>query len=367
MPMKYKDNWPETMQHFKSWWKRESFGRHLMWVTARRQTPAEELETVRKPETPEEFHLDVERKVSEMRNYCRTHIFMAEAFPYVDLNIGPGSLATYLGTEPVFSWDTVWYKECADSLDDLGNLRFDQGNYWWKTHCAMLARAQAASGEDFLVAIPDLIENADSLSAMRGPQNLCYDFVDQPEKVEKYIHQIDDLYFKYYNAMYDIVKGRDGSSCYTAFSIWGPGKTAKVQCDFSALMSPAQFREFILPSLEKQLGALDNSIYHLDGPDAIRHLDALMEIGRLDGLQWTAGAGQPDGGNEKWYRIYDKVKKAGKALWISIYDGEFKDWISSADRLISKYGAAGMYLLFPEMEEDEALTLMEHSYKHWNR
>ena len=213
--------------------------------------------------------------------------------------------------------------------------------------------------------IPDLIENVDILSAMRGPQSFCFDLIDEPELMKQYIKQIDDLYFYYYDAMYDIIKGEDGSSSFTAFNIWGPGKTAKIQCDFSALMSPGQFREFVQPSLRKQCKKLDCSLYHLDGPDAIKHLDALMEIDELDALQWTAGAGQPDGGSEKWYPIYDKVRDAGKSLWIPLYDGTAQDCMDNAEKLVKRYGCDGMYLIFPDMEEEEAQTLLLKAERGW--
>jgi 5-methyltetrahydrofolate--homocysteine methyltransferase len=68
-----------------------------MKVVARRKEPIEALEIVREPSTPEEVHLDVNRVVKEMRNFCRTHIFLADSFPNINLNIGPGSMVTYLG------------------------------------------------------------------------------------------------------------------------------------------------------------------------------------------------------------------------------------------------------------------------------
>jgi 5-methyltetrahydrofolate--homocysteine methyltransferase len=130
-------------------------------------------------------------------------------------------------------------------------------------------------------------------------------------------------------------------------------------------MSPGQYREFILPSLRKQCKKLNHSLYHLDGPAAVKHLDALMEINELDALQWTAGAGQPDGGSEKWYPIYDKVRAAGKSIWTALYDGDLKDWVESADRLVRRYGSNGMYLLFPDMDEDDAVQLIKKAEKDW--
>lgn len=363
--MIYKENWNETRQRFIAWWDRSCLDRPMMRVVARRDAPAEALETEIPFASPEAYHLDAAEKVKRYRNFMRGHRFLAEAFPNLDLNIGPGSLAVYLGSQPEFAWDTVWYRECIDDPEAYGLPRYDGQNPWWIRHLALIRQAKALSRGDFLVNIPDLIENIDILAAMRGPQALCYDLMDRPRWAADFIGRLDDLYFSYYDAMYDAVRAPDGSSSYTAFQLWGPGKTAKVQCDFCALLSPDQFRQFVQPYLRQQCRSLDHSMYHLDGPDAIRHLPVLMEINELDALQWTAGAGQPDGANPKWYTIYDTVKKAGKSLWISIYDGGFSDWIDGAGRLVKRYGPEGLYLLFPVMSEEEAARLLETAEREW--
>ena len=101
------------------------------------------------------------------------------------------------------------------------------------------------------------------------------------------------------------------------------------------------------------------------GPDAIKHLDALMEIPELDAVQWTSGAVKPDGGWDGWYPIYDKVRKADKSLWIAIYDGGIEDWTARADRLVARYGADSLYLLFPTMSKREAERLIDHAERDW--
>jgi 5-methyltetrahydrofolate--homocysteine methyltransferase len=224
----------------------------------------------------------------------------------------------------------------------------------------MLRDAVALSRGDYFVAIPDIIENLDILSAARGPQALCYDLADAPELVRAGVERVDSLYFDYYDRCYEITKDSDGASAYTAFAVLGRGKTAKVQCDFCALMSPDAFRELAAPSLRKQCRALDHSIYHLDGPDAIRHLDALMEIEELDALQWTCGAGRPDGANPMWYPIYDKAREAGKGLWVFIEDGGPSDWAKAAKQFVARYGTTGVYFLFPDFPDlASALAMQE--------
>jgi hypothetical protein len=364
--MNYKENWEETKKRFKAWWEHSSIDRPMLRLVARRKEPVEPLEPVEPPKTPEEFHLDVDRLVKEMRNYCRTHKFLAESFPSLDINIGPGSMATYLGSEPNFAWDTVWYTPCVEpGWREWGPLKYDPDNYWWKRHLELIRRGQQLAKGDFLINIPDIIESLDILSAMRGPQQFCYDLIDEPEVIKEYIEQIDALYFIYYDAMYDIVKGGDGSSSFTAFHVWAPGKIAKVQCDFSVLMSPKQFREFFVPSLRQQCQKLDYSIFHLDGPDAIMHVDALMEVEELTALQWTPGAGNPDGGSERWYPMYDKAKAAGKSLWIMLEEGSTDELIDKADKLVKRYGRDGLYLLFPEMEEEDALKILAKAERDW--
>jgi hypothetical protein len=365
LKLKYKENWAETQDKFKQWWEGKNTGRPLMKVVAKRKSPVGELENDVLALSPEQYYMDVEMNVRKYRNYCKSHKFLAEAFPNLGMDIGPGSMALYLGAEPEFAWDTVWYKECIHDWSNWGNFRFDPNNTWWKKHIEMIRRAVALSAKDFSVTIPDIIENVDIISAMRGPQNLLFDIMDEPEMIKDYVNQIDDLYFNYYNSMYDLVKEDDGSSSYTCFQIWGPGRTAKIQCDISALLSPAQFIEFAQPSLRKQCQKLDYSLYHLDGPDAIKHVDAIMEIKELDALQWTCGAGQPDGGCERWYPIYDKVRAAGKSLWIQLYDGDVKEWIASSEKLIKRYGTEGLFLLFPDMEEDTAEQLLQQAEKNW--
>jgi hypothetical protein len=357
--VKYCENWSETKKRFGSWWERKDIGRPLLRLVARREKPIESLEEEKSFDDSQEFHMDVEKKLSKARNDFRKLRYMAEAFPALDLNIGPGSLAVYLGSEPVFRWDTVWFSEIANNgIEELGKICYDPENYWWKKHLMSISDAVKLSKGEFLVNIADLIENVDILSALRGTQKFVFDMMDKPSIVKNYIEQLDSIYFEYYDRIYDAVKDSDGGSSYTSFSIWGPGKTAKVQCDFSAMMSPKQFREFVQPSLAWQCSQLDYSLYHLDGPDAIKHLDAVLEIDDLDALQYTPTAGAPDAGNEKWYFIYDKVKEAGKSIWISISDGNIDNWERTAQNLVKRYGSKGSYLLFPVMEESEAERLL---------
>lgn len=233
--MKYKDNWEETKKRFITWWEGGRMDRPLLRVVAKRKSSIEPLEIVEPPKTPQDFHLDMDRRVKEMRNFCKTHIFMAESFPFLDVNIGAGSMAIYLGSQPGFTDDTIWFNECIHDWNGYAPFKFDENNYWWKHHLELVKKARELCREDFLITVPDICENVDIISAMRGPQNFCFDLIDEPETIQERVSQIDDLYFKYYEPMRDIVKLQDDSSSFTAFYIWGLWKGLCNLCNYDSL------------------------------------------------------------------------------------------------------------------------------------
>ncbi len=364
--MNYVDNWAEIKQRFEAWWNLKGMDRPLMRIVASKREYSGNSNNNIKYENPEEYYTNIKKRVEQYKNYYKTHKFYAEAFPNFDINLGAGSMALYLGCEPIFSEDTIWFKKCVkESWHDFGPLCYNPNNLWWKRHIEMINQAKELINGDFPIGIPDIIENMDILSAMRGPQELCYDLIDEPELIFGYLKQLDELYFKYYDTIYNLVKLEDESSVYTAFQIWGPGKTAKVQCDFSAMMSPSQFKNMVVPFLREQCKKMSNSMYHLDGPGAVKHLDALLEIEELNAVQWTPGAGDPDGANEVWYPIYDKIISANKGLWIGIGEGMYDDWIDKVGKLVKRYGPHHLYILFPEMSDEEAVNLVLLAEREW--
>ncbi len=365
----HKPDWEETQKRFTAWWNRSCIGRPLLSLSAPRvKRLAPEIPVPAWNETdPERCYFDADLSVKRLRNSANGTRYLAESYPAHSNYVGPGTTALYLGSAPVFTYETVWFKEAVEEWSTHPDLRYDPENKWWKKHLELTRRLIELSDGEFLVCIPDLIESVDILSALRGPQALCYDLIDHPDEVKRRLRQMDELYFQFYDRIYDLIKTPEGGSAYCAFAIWGPGKTAKVQCDFSALMSPSQFREFMIPSLEDQCGKLDYSLYHLDGPDAIKHLDALMEVKDLDALQWTAGAGKPDAAQECWDFIHDKVRAAGKSLWMSFGRPDYDTLVSACDRIVKRHGPDGLYLLVgcDGMTEEQGLRFIEHAEKHW--
>lgn len=383
----YKLNWEETKEKFRNYWAHKNTGRPLMCVIARRPeieqysdgTPVDggylgQICQGKYYNMPEELmwkdmedkYQDPQRIVDRYRFFCDTHAFLGESFPNLNVDFGPGSLAAYLGSEIGFKEDTVWFNKCLDGWDGVPKLTFDPENKWFKKHINLVKSCRELAGNDFYVDMPDLMENIDVLASLRGAQETLFDLLDEPEKVGERIQEVTDVYYDYYDRFYDAIKDEEGGNAYTVFQIWGPGRTVKLQCDFSAMMSPEDFRKYIQPSLKTQSENVDHVLYHLDGPQAIKHMDALMEINGIDALQWTSGDAGPDGTLPDWDVIYDKAIAAGKSIWVKVYSGEFEDWIRNVDRLVKKYGSHSLFLLFPEMSMEQAVYLLDYAEKNWS-
>jgi hypothetical protein len=313
--LSYKQDWPVVRQRYVDFWNRRGVVLALSDYSGT-IPPREPFPDPGPRESIARLYTDADyRARSEHYRLGRTR-FVADKLPAAAIEIGPGSLATLLGSEPEVTSETVWYRPRtdADRPDEWPRLELDLAGRWWRITEAT-ARACAALGRGkYLVGFPDLIENVDILASLRGAEVLLEDMVERPSWVEQKVLEINQAYFDAYTRLYEIVRDADGGSSFQCFDAWAPGRVAKVQCDASAMFSPAMFKRFVLPALREQCEWLDYSIYHLDGSQAMCHLDALLTIDALDAIEWTPEPGQPKGGSPAWYGMYKRILAAGKGV-----------------------------------------------------
>ena len=315
--MEWKADWDRVRQNHIRWWD----GRGLvLYLTAPRDEPVEPVDRPRPPADLFGRWTDPQYRAAAGEYQVATTFFAADAYPHYKTNLGPGSLGTFIGAEPHFVDGTVWYETCIEDPEASGPIRFDpSGNKWLAVHVAVMEAIVGRARGRFLVSMPDLIENLDTLAALRGGERLLTDLVERPDWVQTKLAEINEAFFAAFDALAPIVGDGEGGNTFL-FDIWGPGRTAKVQCDISCMISPAMFRRFVVPHLSAQCRWLDYSMYHLDGEDALQHLDALLEIESLDAIEWTPrtriGPGEEhfSGGGPKWYDLYRRIKAGGKSV-----------------------------------------------------
>ncbi|HMP81839.1 MAG TPA: hypothetical protein PKA41_03945 [Verrucomicrobiota bacterium] len=347
----WKSNWADTQRRFVDWWNRKGLLIGMWGAPETNRCIHEQVAAPIIPSTLDDRYCDAAFRAAENHYRLSRSVFPLDVLPSATTDIGPGSLALFLGSKPGFAEDTVWYHPCIENElepEKLPPLRFDENNPWWKLSEDILRRCADLARDKYLVTCPDLIENMDALSSLRGAQTLCMDMIERPDWVEQKIWEINDVWFAAYQRIYDIIKQPDGSSAFGAFYIWSPGKVAKVQCDSSAMFSPKMYRRFVMPALTKQCDWLDHSLYHLDGTQAMIHLDALLEIAPLDAIEWTPQAGIESGGNKRWFDLYRRILSAGKS--VQIVNVEPHEIVP----LLDAVGNNGVYILVQFKDEHEA-------------
>jgi len=344
----WKSNWTETQRHFLDWWAHRGLVLG-MWGAPKAATPRGELPDPGPPPLVEAY-TDPELRARLNEFGLARCDFPADCLPLANADIGPGSLCLFIGGEPQFTPQSVWFHPSLRDVEEPGilpPLKFDPDNRWWKlTEATLRAHVRRADGRYF-AACPDLVENLDILSALRDPQTTMMDMILRPEWVHEKLAEINQVFFEAYQRIHDIIKLPDGSSCFGAFVLWGPGKTVKVQCDAAAMISPAMFETFVVPPLAEQCAWLDHSMFHLDGIQCLDKLDALLAI------EWTPQAGIEQGGSPRWYPLYKRILEAGKSVQVV---GAAPDQIIP---LLDAVGGKGVYIMTGFKDRGEAETIME--------
>jgi hypothetical protein len=316
--MECKADWEAVQRRLVAWWHGEIVDRPCLQVTAPREGYEEQwLSSRTRAATTslERWWTDIEFVVDRTARQIEATFWGGEAFPLFRPNIGPDAFAAFLGAPLRLLETTTWVEHTIEEWRQAPELRIDEDNRWWRLQLDLLRAGHEVGRGRWITGVPDTHAGGDALSALRGPSRLCLDLYDQPEVVKQALVQITEVARATYDAYFEILEPDVyGSSC-SWLPCWFPGRSSAVQCDFIAFLSPAMVEEFILPAIVAEARCLDRAIFHLDGPDAIRHLDLLLAIPEIQAIQWVPGAGALP--MTRWIPLLQRIQAGGKSLWLS--------------------------------------------------
>ncbi|GAK54437.1 trimethylamine corrinoid protein 2 [Candidatus Moduliflexus flocculans] len=104
-------------------------------------------------------------------------VFPADTLPISNTDLGPGSLALFCGSTPIFDENTVWFWPNIEEVTEpetLPPLRFDEQNSWWQTTMTLIEACAKLSRDKYLVGCPDLIERDAEEFLKRLPDSVMY-------------------------------------------------------------------------------------------------------------------------------------------------------------------------------------------------
>ena len=276
-------------------------------------------------------------------------VFMGDSLPIAWPNLGPEIFSALYGCPLHFGdWGTSWTDPILHDWSQAGALRLDWDGPLLRKLLEMTDALLEAGRGKFIVGMTDWHPGGDAVAAFRDPQELAVDLIEHRDELQALLARLEGDYFRLYDLFYDKLRAA-GQPITSWTPLISEGKYYIPSNDFSIMISPRQFNEFFLPGITRECQFLDRSIYHLDGPGALRHLDAILAIPELDALQWVCGAGRE--GFAQWAWVYRKAQAAGKGIQVICR-------LSEIPEIMQTLSPRGLYLAVdgvPDRESGEAL------------
>lgn len=351
---------PAATARFAAWWQGERLDRPPVTLRVKPETPPQARQA--RHASLRERWLDVEFQVETARARLEAQTFLGDSLPMWMPNVGPDLVATLYRAELEFGENTSWCRHTiADVADWEGFVATppDFANPYWQAIEAMTALAAERFAGRFFVGLPDLHGNFDILTGLRGPENLCLDLVDEPALVRRAVRHAVEGFRESFRRCY-ARSVELGQPCTT----WAPfvhsGPAYVPSCDFWCLVSTEVAKETILPEIVLEMEGLERSLFHLDGPQALRHLDLILGLPQLSAVQWVYGAGKEPA--RQWLDVYRRIRAAGKAVQVLAEDA------GDALAVLREIGPDGVWLTVGrEFEHVDAAVSFLHEVERLSR
>jgi hypothetical protein len=252
-------------------------------------------------------------------------VFNAETFPVFWPNLGPEVFTAFYGVELKYQEVTSYAVPSIKDWAQMDEIKLDFKNpYFKKIEEMTLAAIECGKGK-YLTGYTDLHPGLDCAAAFRDPQQLCLDMLLEPEQVKKLIEISSNDFHLVFDHFDNMLKHHKQLSV-TWMGIPSFGKMHIPSCDFSSMISPQQFEEFVLPVIKKEVKPMTHNIFHVDGKGVANHIDKILEIPEIGAIQWVQGMGV-DKPIMQWVPLIKKIQAAGKSVVLDLQVSELESFM----------------------------------------
>lgn len=348
----WNSDWDKTTQRLEALWENEIVDRACIAIPVTDNKEYEPIVTMSDSLSQEELkkcYTDPETITAQFRQTLEHTKFMGDALPCIFPNFGTCGFIQYAGSTPNYRPDTIWNAPFITEPDE-NMIQYHPEVF--KEHIQIMKELVRLAKDDYFIAMPDHCGILDGLAVMRGTQELLLDLPEEPEFVTNAVRKLMDIQKTVIPGFYDAIwdNNRQGIT-HAWMHLWSKQKIMQVQCDFSVMISPDYYEEFVLPELIGSAEWADRVAYHFDGQEQIRHLDHILSVDQIGMIQWTPVAGQPPTTN--FIPVLQRIQKAGKGLVLILQPWEVEIVM---DQLSSK----GLRIIVNDVHsEEEAKALID--------
>jgi hypothetical protein len=340
----------ETLDRFDALWNGEVLDRPPITANVKPSRVVKRIECTHA--TLRDRWMDVEFNVMNAIYAAEATDFPLDALPVYMPNVGPELTGTIFGCDLKFGEHTSWSVPIIHEQSDwskVPSITFDFTNPYWLTIEAMTRLALDVGAGKVLTGIADLHGNFDILASLREPIELCIDVAEAPELLREACAHVSRGFEACWHRNWNLIKHRQPiATTWMPFIHAGPAYVPS--SDFWCMVGPDETEHLIKPFIEFEMKPLQRSIFHLDGPRALRHLDLVLALPGLNAVQWQYGSN--NGPANKRVDTYRRIQNAGKGVLIHAIDAA--DALACVDSLSPR----GMWLMldtpFSTAEEAES-------------
>lgn len=102
----------------------------------------------------------------------------------------------------------------------------------------------------------------DVAEALLGAETLCLAIADEADWLEDFLRACTDLFLRAARAQLDRIRPVWGGY-FNFFGFWSPAPCVRVQEDVQAILSPAHYRRWLRPCLERIVASFPYSMFHI--------------------------------------------------------------------------------------------------------
>jgi len=315
MPIDHIPDWEQRLARQDAFWSCTILDRPVVLITLPKPNRDYPLPTPKTYATLRDRWMDTEYVTERALANVMNREYLGDALPIGWPNLGPEVFSAFFGCEMEYTESTSWAIPNLHDWAEADQLQFSEDNFYWKKLLEMTDALLEIGKNTFYTGITDLHVGGDAIAAFRDPQVLNVDMIEVVEEVKALLDDVTQTYFRVYDFYYEKLKAAGQAIC-TWAGIVSTKKWYVPSNDFSCMISKEMFDDVFLPGIVAECQHMEAAIYHLDGPDALQHLDSLLAIQELNAIQWVYGAGQ--GRASDWMPLYKKCQAAGKGLQITL-------------------------------------------------
>lgn len=341
MELEHKTDFAATRERWAAFWRGES-PRPMLYAIK----PQNGVTPVPKPRPYDCAFGELDPLIDQALGWAATHDFLGDTIPSFMITFAPDHFAALLGADIKRGegGSTNWVEPCLTSLENC-DISFQRDGYWWQRTLECIQRFREKCDGKLIITGTHFQGSLDCLVAMYGTQNLLMDMALQPGRVHAALEQVDEALAEARTALANALDVETWGSL-NRFGMYSRGIIDVPQCDLSCMISPEMFDEFELPHLIREIQTTDASIYHLDGPDALQHVESLCSITELDMIQWMPGEGYYD---DDWSGLNAKIDALGKG---QIFQPYYKLTAPDIEKIWHTYNSRKLFFhVAPEILE----------------